>query len=321
MRRRFRLVLIFLMVVLGACLIAWRLVPRDRLLLEHARHVADTTQWGLGGKRFNESIRNHWLSDHEVLFDRFEGAQHDQRVIYKRDIATGQETKLPGLTAHRRTLGEEVVDSECVSPDGKWYTCSARWNECLLAEVNGTRHFLYPYTGEGDHHREILWLPDSRHWLERYGYDANLNMVMHDTQNLKASVKLSRNANSTLANIDMTASPDKAVLIQWPDEVMNDMGKPIMKANSSPTKTVTILLMSLQSDGKPLNRCALAVPFDSRALRVQGFTNSDSRRLARSCAYRIAFAGMAASLLSLREAHPLQHNNSMGQQYRRQQQA
>ena len=265
MHRRIRHGPLFLMVVSGACLVAWRLVPRERLLLEHARRIANTTHWGEGARRFNISIHNHWLSDHEILFDRYEGPQRDQRVIYKRNIETGQETKLPGLTAIRRQLGEEVVDAECVSPDGKWYVGSARWGRCLLAEVNGTRHSLYPYAAQGDHRRFLLWLPDARHWLERYYLDdSTYRLILHDTQNPKASVKLSMEAESTAANMKMIAAPDNAVLIEWPAGDINEFGEPIVKPNAPPTKQVTISLMPWRAKSKPFAVYSLAMPSSLR---------------------------------------------------------
>lgn len=44
------------MVVLGACLIAWRLFPHDRLLLDHARRVAEKRL--TGGKQLGFEYKN-----------------------------------------------------------------------------------------------------------------------------------------------------------------------------------------------------------------------------------------------------------------------
>src|SRR5206468_3707796 len=85
---------------------AFVFLPRDKLLLDRAIRVADTTGWG-GGKRFNVSVGIHWLRDEEVMFDRFEGPSHDQRIIYKRNIRTGQEARLDALTNIREGFDVE----------------------------------------------------------------------------------------------------------------------------------------------------------------------------------------------------------------------
>jgi hypothetical protein len=259
---RVRWGLLFLVIVVGISFLTWHFLPREQLLLEHAQRVADTTQWGAGGRRFNESIGNYWLSNQEVLFDRYEGTQHDDRVIYKRNIATGQETKLPGLTASREQLYAEVEDSQCVSPDGKWFLCSARWGECLLAEVNGTRHYLYPDAEGGLCYRKTLWLPDSRHWIERYGINAQTHrLLLHDTQNPKLSVPLPLKANSTAEAMDRVVPPDIAVVVDWPEEGMDDFGEPLVTADLPPTKQVPLSLVPWRAGGKPFAHYSVAVPF------------------------------------------------------------
>jgi len=262
---RVRWGLFFLILSISISLLAWRFLPRERLLLEHAKRVADTTQWGAGARRFNGSIGNHWLSDHEVLFDRYEGAQHDDRVIYKRNIDTQQDTKLPGLTASRQELAAEVEDSQCISPDGKWFLCSARWGRCLLAEVNGTRHYSYPDAEAGECYRDTLWLPDSRHWLERYGVNSQTYCVLlHDTQHPSLSIRLPVAAHSTAARMEKVAMPDAAVVVDGPDQETNDLGEPVVRAASPKTRQVSISLVPWRTGGRPFARYSVSVPFGVR---------------------------------------------------------
>jgi hypothetical protein len=102
--------------------------PRERLLLPQSTLVADMSGWG-EGRRFYNSIGIHWLSDDSLLYNRFinigdSNHPNGNRIIYRRNVRTGVDEKLPGLTAAREDFETEVVDSQNVSPDGHWYVCS-----------------------------------------------------------------------------------------------------------------------------------------------------------------------------------------------------
>ncbi|HLK59673.1 MAG TPA: hypothetical protein VKU00_24140, partial [Chthonomonadaceae bacterium] len=211
--------------LLVVVLAIWCLSLRTPLLLQRATRIADTTAW-YGGERFNEDIGVHWLSDHELLYSKFEGPQSQQRVLYRRDLQTGQEIRLPGLTQSREKFEAECVDDQDVSPDGKWYLCSARWGECLLAEVTGTRYFTYPYKNSEDY-RHLYWSADSRYWAENFSNDWESHQLqLYDIENPRSSVSLSLAGREGLIGF-LTAiiSPQRAIAVQLPDET--DDGTPL----------------------------------------------------------------------------------------------
>jgi len=88
-----------------------------KLRREVARFITRTEEMYRGG-RFHENIGIHWLSDHDILFSRFEGPKGEDRAIYRRSVLTGVETKLIGLTRARDADDGEVVEDQGVSPDG-----------------------------------------------------------------------------------------------------------------------------------------------------------------------------------------------------------
>lgn len=203
-RKRRRWPVAFLAVgLLG--ILSWQLWPTNNLIARSTR-VADTKDWS-GGERFNVSIGMHWLSNEDILFDRYEGSDKNQRVIYRRNVRTGQEKRLNGLTASLEDLGGETVDDQAVSPDGKWFLCSSRWEDCELAEVNGSRHYSYSLkdtdqyyvSDDTDCYRSFLWMPDSRHWLENLHLnDACHRLIMHDVEHPKQSTPLPIGKNAEL---------------------------------------------------------------------------------------------------------------------------
>ena len=82
------------------------------------------------------------------------------------------------------------MDSQAVSPDGRWYLCSNRWDDCLLAEVGGKRSYRYP-SRNSDCYRHVLWMADGRRWLENFlvnGFSHRL--VLHDVANPKLSTAI-----------------------------------------------------------------------------------------------------------------------------------
>jgi hypothetical protein len=99
---------------------------------------------------------------------------------------------LPGLTQSRDSLQCEVSDSQALSPDRKWLLYSARWGDCLLAEINGKRSYLYSAPASSqDSYRHLYWLPDSLHWVEAFGANRFIERAwLHDVQRPNDRAKL-----------------------------------------------------------------------------------------------------------------------------------
>lgn len=255
--RKWLLLFALVLLVVGA---GGRFWPRERLLLERATPVIKTEDFHLG-ERFNYGLDVHWLSNDEILFSRFEGPQKHDRVIYRRNVKTGHEQRLPELTKAIDELGGEVIDAENVSPDGRWLLRSARWQDCLLAEVDGLRHTIYPSI-TGDDYRSLIWTADSRYWLEIYvnGGTAH-NVIWHDTQNPKLSRKLPFSGKEQYyGSIERILSSQQAVSIIRPE-------------NEEKPPKVTVSEMSLE--GKVIREYPVAVPQGSNEFQTQVSPNGD----------------------------------------------
>src|SRR5256885_7014 len=85
----------------------WRGFPRDQPLLQRATRITDTTAWEKGGR-----CNLHWLSDHELLYSKYEGPEHNACALYRLDLQTGQETKLPGLAGSRNDFVTTPANEE-----------------------------------------------------------------------------------------------------------------------------------------------------------------------------------------------------------------
>jgi hypothetical protein len=202
--RKLRKTLIIFILTAGTALCVCLFRPHEPSLLDRATKIADFSGWGAGEKsgynsraQYFNSVGIHWLSDHEVLFDRFEGPKQKQ-VIYKRDIRSAKETRLEDLTRNRERFATDQVDCQCVSPDGKWFICSDRWGNCHLAAVNGPSHYIYK-TGNRDCDREVVWLADNTHWLENlHVYSTSRRLLLHDTRNPAVTEEVALGHNAEL---------------------------------------------------------------------------------------------------------------------------
>ncbi len=133
---------------------------------------AEIWEWG-GGKRFNISMGYGWLNDDEILFDRFRTPEAP-RTVWKRNIVSGRETSLPLLTNIRNEFEAEVVDDQSISPDGKWYVVSERWDHFLLARTDGSYSRTIE-SGDGSAYRHFIWLPDSQSFIELLRLNNKIN--------------------------------------------------------------------------------------------------------------------------------------------------
>ena len=98
------------------------------------------------------------------------------------NVKTGREKPLLGLTQARNALGEEKVDNDSLSPDGRWYIVSERWGRYLISSIDGTNTHIGD-TGSGTNYRNVVWFPDSTRWLEIFqngseAYQVNLHDVL-----------------------------------------------------------------------------------------------------------------------------------------------
>lgn len=225
--------------------------PRPPQLLARARLACRIADW-YQGRRFYNSIDAHWISDREILHDLYEGQKHE-RHIYRKDIVTGTDTFLPGLTESRDLLGSEVVDDQMVSPDGKWFVCSARWDDCLLASVGGKLHHIYP-SKDSSSYRGFYWLPDSRYWIESY---RNSNII-HDVQNPTLAQELALAPN---LKPDAYLSRDQVVCIEWPDDQVDDAGQLHLDPGArGKTKQVVVSVRPLRKGVPPSVYHELTLP-------------------------------------------------------------
>jgi hypothetical protein len=248
-----------LILVAGLICFARFLFHPEPRLLDRARFIAATDQWHLGG-RFNNDIGINWLSDEDILFSRFEGVKFADRIAYRRNIRTGLEQKLPGLTEARNSLQEEVVDSQGVSPDGKWFVCSARWGDCLLAEVNGRRNRIYPNAFSDDNYdRSLFWMADSRHWLENYGNGSSRKMLLHDVDHPKSTISIPiGNKGDLLGDLEMVISPQDAIAIADPDPAGGDENWAPL--NPTHPHLVDVYRLSLDTRAAPKTHYQVPVP-------------------------------------------------------------
>lgn len=240
----------------------WLYWLRPPQLLEKARLVCSTEGWNQG-RRFYNGIGFYWLSDRSILHDLFEGAKQE-RHIYRKDIVTGQDTLLPGLTASREQFSTEVVDDQQVSPDGNWYLCSNRWGDCLLTSIEGTGHRVYPSKDDAAY-RGFHWTPDSRHWIESYGEGGTIkHLILHDVRKPAFSQELTFDKDHVP---DIFLTTDRGVYIDWPQETMDVAGKLLLdKEAVGKLKEVTISTEALQDADKLFATHTLRIPTEVKYL-------------------------------------------------------
>lgn len=138
----------------------------------------------------------------------------------------------------------EVTGCDC----GRRRDYRARWSDCLLAEVDGTRHYIYK--GEDyDHARILYWLPDSHHWLEEFGnmnaYGSRIREpVLHNTQNPTTGIKLPKNESTLPPGLERLLALDKAIVITWPEDDVDEFGNVFVKKDlPDQTKQVVISIV------------------------------------------------------------------------------
>ena len=258
-RRRGRWVL-GLVGVGGLLGMGWRLFPREPSLLGRATVIANTAPWH-EGERFRSDLGVHWLSESDILFCRFEGPNHEERVSYRRNVRTGRDEKLAAFTEARNDFATEVVDDQRVSPDGRWFVCSDRWGECLLAEVNGAHHYTYP-SADSANYRSLLWMPDGHHWLEGYVNGGSASrLILHDTEHPQSSVSIpirSEREQELFGSLEAAVSLQEGISIVAPDH--DTGGLDVAPAGFDTPIVLTISWVSLDASARVRAEFRVNVP-------------------------------------------------------------
>ncbi len=202
-----------LVVALALLCVGGRAAPQD--LLKRATFVASTKDWW--GCRFHCGVDIQWVSDHEVFHATFLGhydpdrmgcEQRLTRVACLLDTRTRRDQRLPRATQALDSLDPECVDSSAISPDGKWFAWSYRWDKCLLVEVKGGRRYAYPEDDDGCY-RSVLWMTDSRHWLEAFRVNGRVHhLVLHDVRKPDVARQLPIGGRGELLDDLAWASPE-----------------------------------------------------------------------------------------------------------------
>jgi len=218
-RRRWPLLVSLLSPIALVGVFLWCLHLSHPGLIEKSRFVFNTAQMRKG-RRFYEDIGIQWLSRNEILFCTFDDpVKAASRVARTRNITTGSERELPGLTAAIDADDWKIVDNQCVSPDGRWFVRSGRWDNCLLASIDGSHKHIYPSLAT-DCYREIFWLSDSRHWIEAFGVNMECKkLVLHDVlaPGVSTSLPVSDQA-LLLGHLRAVPALSRAISIKLPEE-------------------------------------------------------------------------------------------------------
>ncbi len=174
--------------------------------------VAGSPGWWRG--QFRSGLGVQWVSDRELLHSRFGGPRPDVRAVYRRDVVTGREWLVPGLTRALDGATVGAIDGTRVSPDGRWLARPKGWDKCLLLDVSGRHRYTYPGYGDTLWGR-IFWMADSRHWIE--GFQANgwmHRLLLHDVAKPDLSQPIPVGDQGELfANLERVLSFDRAIAL------------------------------------------------------------------------------------------------------------
>lgn len=158
-KERWRRWIIPILLIGGTILwLRFALRPRSQL-------VASSTPL-VGAQDWRQEYSGYfWKSNNELLFSRDAGAGGLR--IFVRNIATQQESPLPALD--RLLAGQNPNMAYWrLSPDGQWLlaaTLNRRQKPTFNAyALDGSRKVTWPVVMGSE--MEILWLPDSRRWVE-----------------------------------------------------------------------------------------------------------------------------------------------------------
>ncbi len=148
-RRGWRLLALMLVCTLPA-LFAWRVWPRERLLLQRAVRVADADDF------------DNWASDHEYLsvdLSDYIDAAHSP-VITRWDLITGSTRSFIVKQCPHGT--HTTILS---SPDGRWALYWGLEGDIMAVNLQTGRRLSWPSPGD-TYHFSNCWLADSRRWLQ-----------------------------------------------------------------------------------------------------------------------------------------------------------
>ncbi len=276
-------------------------------LLAKAKFVASTARMH-EGRRFNEDIGIQWLSRSDILFCTFEPGTPSKRIVSTRNVVTGLEKVRMGLTESVNSEDWETVDYQSVSPDGKWFVRSGRWNNCVLTSIDCAHRHTYPSLAT-ECYRNIYWLSDSRHWLEAYVVNWECKkLILHDV--LKPGVSTSLPiANHPLLFGHLRAVPalSMAISIKTPEEEDNPQSAGILTITrfdlvhpDTGRKTSIIPVPGgaegctacVAPDGKRIAWCTVTPSADPIRMLLHRFKNSiDAHVYARYIVYVSAIDG------------------------------
>jgi hypothetical protein len=197
------------LVLLGAAATVelWNAWPRERLLLEKSKHIAD--QWNF---RRNEV----WISDHEIAAADIDYTKLRASIVYT-DFRSGKTRSV--------ALGHLPIDGHVYilpSPDGRWaLRCDSQRkpdNQAIAVEVQTGRHRSWPERGDSYHYGQV-WLSDSRRWLE-YSTIVLGYLTIHDVDGSSKSVRIPSSTSIPSWPLkDLVTSSDHLLIV---DEHLDD---------------------------------------------------------------------------------------------------
>ena len=196
-------------------------------------------------------IRSQWISANEILFSTSTAPKYEIQTFYRRNLKTGQQQKLPELSKTLQAFQANPPDYYVVSPDGKWLLTPTWQNHYLLAEINGKRHQDFPSL-HIEAPRFLLWMQDSRHWLESYVVGNAHKLFLRDVENPQSVQELPlAGDNRLLSYLARVISLQKAISIVPPEAE---------EAKSPVPPAVKVCILSLEARGKVLQEYRIPVP-------------------------------------------------------------
>lgn len=215
---------------------------------------------------------------------------------------------MPALTKAVNAEPWEIVDDQCVSPNGRWFVRSGRWDTCLLTSIDGGSRHVYPSL-HSECYRRIFWLADSRHWIEAYTVNMECKqLVLHDVLKPSVSTSLSIAHEALLfGHLRAVLALDRAISIKTPEEEDNPQSAPALTITQfnplhpdSGRKTSTIPVPDaaegctayVAPDGKRIAWCTVTPAADPVRILLHRFKNSiDTQVYARCIVYVSAIDG------------------------------
>ena len=157
----------------------WR-STQDVSLLDQATRIGDATQWKLSGTAGYG--RNYfWTSDHALIV-----CQYDPKVgmvAVHVDTEANVETPVPAARKSFVPSGDINVETARLSPDGRRLLWSALEGGHLViyaAQLDGGGFRRWKCNPAVSTRMTVMWMPDSRHWVEFGSAGRGWLPVIHD---------------------------------------------------------------------------------------------------------------------------------------------